>query len=89
MTCDEFEMHAGYSHWRQRTLWKIKAGDGDMKIEMAIDDMMQECIRDNFETISDTVSNELTECAECACDNGEITDEEKAIFLRILEKVRP
>ena len=90
MTCDEFEMDANYSSWRQRTQWQIKARDGDMKAEMEVDDdVMQECIQDNFENISDTVTKEIEERTECAWDNSEITDEEKEIFLRILKKVMP
>ena len=90
MTCDEFEMDANYSSWRQRTQWQIKARDGDMKVEMEVDDdVMQECIQDNFENISDTVTKEIEERTECAWDNSEITDEEKEIFLRILKKVMP
>ena len=90
MTCDEFDMDANYSSWRQRTQWQIKARDGDMKVEMEVDDdVMQECIQDNFENISDTVTKEIEERTECAWDNSEITDEEKEIFLRILKKVMP
>ena len=90
MTCDEFEMNGHYSSWRQRNLWQIKAADGGMKIEMEVDDdVMQECIQDNFENISDTVTKEIEERTECAWDNSEITDEEKEIFLRILKKVMP
>ena len=90
MTCDDFEMNGHYSSWRQRNLWQIKAADGGMKIEMEVDDdVMQECIQDNFENISDTVTKEIEERTECAWDNSEITDEEKEIFLRILKKVMP
>ena len=90
MTCDDFEMNGHYSSWRQRSLWQIKAADGGMKIEMEVDDdVMQECIQDNFENISDTVTKEIEERVECAWDNSEITDEEKEIFLRILKKVMP
>ena len=88
MTCDEFEMHGGYSSWRQRMLWLIKARDGDMKIEMKVDDdVMQECIQHNFENISETVEQGLGERVENMCDLGEISDEEKEIFLKILGKV--
>ena len=90
MTCDDFEMNGHYSSWRQRNLWQIKAADGGMKIEMEVDDdVMQECIQDNFENITDTVTKEIEERTECAWDNSEITDEEKEIFLRILKKVMP
>ena len=90
MTCDDFEMNGHYSSWRQRNLWQIKVADGGMKIEMEVDDdVMQECIQDNFENITDTVTKEIEERTECAWDNSEITDEEKEIFLRILKKVMP
>ena len=90
MTADDFEMKGGYSSWRQRTIWHITARENDMRIEMKIDDdVMQECIQDNFENISDTVTKEIEERTECAWDNSEITDEEKEIFLRILKKVMP
>lgn len=85
MTCDEFEMDAHYSSWRQRILWQIKAADGDMKIEMDVnDDVMQECIADNFDYVIDTVGKEITERVINMNDLGQITDEEMKIFNKIM-----
>ena len=85
MTCDEFEMDANYSSWRQRTQWQIKARDGDMKAEMEVDDdVMQECIVDNFDYIIDTVGKEISYRVANMNDLGQITDEEKAVFDKIM-----
>ena len=85
MTCDEFEMDANYSSWRQRTQWQIKARDGDMKVEMEVDDdVMQECIVDNFDYIIDTVGKEISYRVANMNDLGQITDEEKAVFDKIM-----
>ena len=85
MTCDDFEMDAHYSSWRQNVEWEIKAKDCDMKIEMAVDDdVIQECISDNFDYIIDTVGKELTDRVFNMNDLGQITDEEKAIFDKIM-----
>lgn len=85
MTCDEFEMDAHYSSWRQRTHWLIKARDGDMKVEMEVDDdVVQECISDNFDYVIDTIGKEITERVFNMNDLGQITDEEKAIFDKIM-----
>lgn len=85
MSCDEFDMSVYYSSWRQRAQWEIKASDGGMKIEMVIeDDMMQECISDNFDYVIDTLGKELTYRVENMKDLGQITDEEKAVFDKIM-----
>ena len=85
MTCDDFEMYADYSSWRQRAQWNIKARDGDMKIEMNVDDdVMQECITDNFDYVIDTVGKEISYRIANMNDLGQITDEEKAIFDKIM-----
>ena len=91
MTCDEFEMDWHSSCYRKRGgEWDFKVRDGDMKIEFSVyDDAVKEAIKDNFEDFSDIVRDELTDRTENAWDNGDISDEEKEIFLRILEKVRP
>ena len=85
MTCDDFEMYAHYSAWRQRTQWKIKAKDGDMSIELSVDDdIIQECIEDNFDYIIDTVGKGITERVLNMNDLGQITDEEKAVFNKVM-----
>lgn len=85
MTCDDFEMEAYYSMWRQLTQWKIKAKDGGMKVEMEIDDdIVQDCIVDNFDYVIDTVGKEITERVNNMNDLGQITDEEKAVFNKIM-----
>lgn len=88
MTVDEFEMNPGYSGYHRETVWKISMRDCDTKTEFKVDDdVMQECIADNFENISETIKDELTDRAVNAWDLGEITDTEKAVFLTILERV--
>lgn len=85
MTCDGFEMDAHYSSWRQRIQWMIKAEDGEMKIEMEVyDEDVQEALSDNFDYIIETVGKDLTERVENMNDLGQITDEEKAIFNKIM-----
>ena len=85
MTCDEFEMYAEYSIWRHRTMWKIKAADGGMKVEMEVDDDdIQGCIEDNFDYVIDTVGKGITERVNNMNDLGQITDEEKAVFNKIM-----
>ena len=91
MTADEFEMDWHSSYYRKRGgEWEIKVRDGDMKIEFSVyDDDVKEAFKDNIEDFSEIIRDELTDRAENAWDNGDISDEEKEIFLRILEKVRP
>lgn len=85
MTCDEFDMDVHYSSWRQRVMWQIKAEDGGMKVEMEVDDdMMQECIKDNFDYVIDTVGKEISQRVFNMNDLGQITDEEMAVFNRIM-----
>ena len=85
MTADEFEMDAHYIFRRNEIEWSIKACEGNTKIEFDVyDDMMQECISDNFDYIIDTVSKEITERVFNMNDLGQITDEEKAIFDKIM-----
>ena len=85
MTCDEFEMDGHYSSWRQRIQWMIKAKDDGMKIEMEVDDdVMQECIADNFDYVIDTVGKEITDRVFNMNDLGQITDEEMKIFNKIM-----
>ena len=89
MTVDEFEMEWHTSCYRRcGGEWDIKARDGSMKIELSVyDDDVQEVVKDNFPNFADTVEKELTDRAENAWDLGEISDEEKAVFIRILGKV--
>jgi len=89
MTVDEFEMDPHYHLYRKNEIeWDIKARDGDIKIEFSVyDENIQEAVKDNFDSFSETVVRELTERIESKWDNGEISDEDKAAFIRILEKV--
>ena len=89
MTMDEFEMDPhSRPYFRNEIEWDIKARDGDIKIEFSVyDENIQETVKDNFDSFSDTIKKELIERIECAWDNGEISDEDKAAFIRILEKV--
>lgn len=85
MSCDDFEMDAHYFTWRQCAQWKIKAKDGDMYIELSVDDdIIQECIEDNFDYIIDTVGKGITERVLNMNDLGQITDQEKEIFNKIM-----
>ena len=85
MTCDEFEMNAKYSSWRSRIVWQITAEDGGMKVKMEVDDDdIQGCIEDNFDYVIDTVGKEITERVFNMNDLGQITDEEKAIFNKVM-----
>ena len=86
MTVGDFEMDWHTSCYRKRGgEWNIKARDGDMKIEMNVDDdVMQECITDNFDYVIDTVGKEISYRIANMNDLGQITDEEKAIFDKIM-----
>lgn len=89
MTVDEFEMDPHSHLYRKNEIeWDVKARDGDIKIEFSVyDENIQEAVKDNFDSFSETVVRELTERIESKWDNGEISDEDKAAFIRILEKV--
>lgn len=89
MTMDEFEMDPhSRPYFRNEIEWDIKARDGDIKIEFSVyDENIQETVKDNFDSFSETVVRELTERIESKWDNGEISDEDKAAFIRILGKV--
>ena len=89
MTMDEFEMDPhSRPYFKNEIEWDIKARDGDIKIEFSVyDEGVQEVIADNFDSFSETVVKKLTERIESKWDNGEISDEDKAAFIRILEKV--
>lgn len=55
------------------------------EFEMDVDDdVVQECISDNFDYIIDTVGKEITERVFNMNDLGQITDEEKAVFNKIM-----
>ena len=85
MTVDEFDMDPSYSGYFRETVWKISMRDCDTKTEFKVDDdVIQECISDNFDYIIDTVGKELTERVFNMNDLGQITDEEKAIFDKIM-----
>ena len=89
MTVDEFEMDPHYHLYRKNEIeWDVKARDGDIRIEFSVyDENIQEAVKDNFENFFETVEQELGERVENMCDLGEISDEEKELFLRILGKV--
>jgi len=86
MTCDEFEMDP-HTSWRKKNEveWDIKAADGGMSVEFSVyDEYVQETVKDNFEYFEETVEQELTERVENEWDLGNVSDEEKLVFLRIL-----
>ena len=83
MTADEFEMT------KHRFLgegeWRIRIRDCDTIIQADVyDDDMQECIADNYDYVIDTRGKEITERVSNMNDLGRITDEEKAIFDKIM-----
>ena len=86
MTVGEFEMDVHDSIYHNHEIeWRIKACDGDTKIEFYVyDENIQEALKDNFDYIIDTVGKEITERVNNMNDLGQITDEEKAVFNKIM-----
>ena len=88
MTCDEFDMNCHYALYDKSHEWDVSMRDGDTKISFSVpDDMMQECIDNNFDYVIDTVAENINERVVNMNDLGQITDEEKAVFDKILFKV--
>ena len=86
MTAYEFDMKQ--INFMGQGEWEINVSDGDTKIKTVVyDEAVQECIRDEFDNISDTVKDVLTQRAVIMWDKYQMTDTEKAIFLEILGKV--
>ena len=88
MTADEFEMDCHYVRFGERHEWDISMRDGDTKISFSVDDdIFQECLKDNWDYISDTAAKEIVDRVLDRWDLGEITDEQKQTFLDIMRKV--
>ena len=89
MTCGEFEMDPHDCIYRNHEIeWHIKVRDGDIKIEFSVyDECIQDAIKDNFDYVIDTVGKEITERVFSMNDLGQITDEEKAVFNKIMMMV--
>lgn len=88
MTADQFNMR--HLTFMGRGEWRINIRDCDLAIQAdVLDDDVQECIKEQFPYVSDTLKHELLERVDNDWDMGRITDEEKDVFLRILEKVMP
>ena len=86
MTADGFDIK--HISFMGRGEWKLRITDGDSKFETSVyDDAFQESIADSFDYISDTVKNEILCRFDDKWDKGEISDEDKAAFIRILGKV--
>ena len=86
MTADGFDLK--HVSFMGRGEWKLRISDGDSKFETSVyDDAVQETIADNFDYVSDTVKNEILCRLDDKWDKGEISDEERDTFARILEKV--
>ena len=86
MTADGFDIK--HISFMGRGEWKLRITDGDSKFETSVyDDALQESIADSFDYISDTVKNEILCRLDDKWDKGEISDEERDPFARILEKV--
>ena len=85
MICDEFDMNCHYTLYDKSHEWDISMRDGSTKISFSVpDDMMQECISDNFDYVIDTVGKEISYRVVNMNDLGQITDEEKAVFDKIM-----
>ena len=88
MTADGFDLKQ--ISFMGRGEWKLRISDGDSKFETSVyDDTVQEIIADNFDYVSDTVKNEILCRLDDKWDKGEISDEERDAFARILERVVP
>ena len=88
MTADEFEMK--WHTFMGEGEWRIRIRDCDTIIQADVyDDAMQECIKENFDYVSDILKKELLQRVDNAWDKSKITDEEKESFLKILEVVLP
>ena len=91
MTADEFEMDCHYSHsYRNFKEWDISVRDGGMKAEFSVDDEdIQEVVKDNFESFSDTFKEKLLDRIDDKWDRGEISDAERDTLLRVIEVILP
>ena len=88
MTVDEFEMDPSYSGYHHEMVWKISMRDCNIKTEFKVDDdVMQECIANNFDYISDTAAKEIADRVLNLWDESKITDEQKQNFLDVLRMV--
>ena len=89
MTCDKFDIIWQYMPYGEDE-YKIVYEDGDIKGQFRIyESSLSDVIHENLPYFSDIIAKEMKECAECAAEDEKITDEEKRIFLEVLEKVRP
>ena len=85
MTADTFNMR-----YASRDEWKLMVSDGATDITTTVyDEDVQKVIADRFDYISDTVKMEILERLDNKWDAGEISDEDKDAFIRILEEVVP
>ena len=88
MTADQFNMR--HLTFMGRGEWRINIRDCDLAIQAdVLDDDVQECIKEQFDYVSDTFKDELLQRVDGAWDESMITDEERESFLRILEVVLP
>lgn len=88
MTAEDFDMRPlNYIYLSE---WRITISGCDISVQADVsDDDVQKCIEDNFDGFSDTFRKELLQRVDNKWDLNEITDEEKELFLRVLEKVLP
>ena len=85
MSADQFDMDPHYSSYYKNTEWEISMRDSDTKMSFRVcDEDVQQCIRDSFEYIEDTVKIILKDHVENAWDEDLVTDEEKRIFEKVL-----
>ena len=86
MTADEFEMEP-------RTFlgdheWRIRMRDGDVKIQFDVcDEDLQECLKDRYDYVVDTIAKEIADRAENLYDDGRISEDEKQIFNMVMKMV--
>ena len=88
MSADEFDMDPHYSSYNKETKWEISMRDDETRTSFEVyDEDVQNCIRDNFEYIEDTVKAVLKDRVEEVWDKALVTDEERGIFEKVLEMI--
>ena len=86
MTAYDFDMQQ--INFMGKGEWEINVSDGDTKIKTVVyDEAVQDCVREQFDNISDTVKRVLIDRANGMWDNYQMTDTEKAVFIDILSRV--
>lgn len=88
MTVDGFSMDCHYNICSKSHEWDIFMSDHETKVSFTIDDdVFQECLKANWDYISDTAAKEIADRALNLWDEGKITDKQKQTFIDILRMV--